>query len=242
MNLNNKNTEIKKGKVKKFCEFHNYEYEAHIIPFLNLYSECPRCKEDRKERERLEKEREEALQKEKERIYFINYIKNHSNIPNRYIDFEVNYNNETFRKYEKLLKKPLERNLFIKGETGVGKTLFLSKILINNMEKYPVYLDGDELSLLKDDDFRINQILEKIDGKGIIAIDEVQTLILKNKFLILNIIINKAYNQSSKIIICGNFNKEALSIISSKEYRRILDRIMQDGLIGIDFTNENLRR
>lgn len=238
---NNKNGGFKKEKVKKFCEFHNYEYEAHIIPFLNLYSECPRCKEDRKERERLEKEREEAFRKEKERIYFIDYIKNYSNIPYRYIDFKIDYNCENFRKNEIFLKEPLNKNLLIIGNTGTGKTLFLSKVLINNMEKYPIYLNGNELNILKDDDFRINEILEKIDGKGIIAIDEAQELILNNRYSLLNIITDKAYNQTSKVVICGNIGKEGLNILSSGKFNRILSRLKQDGLNILNFGDKDLR-
>ncbi|EEV5427954.1 ATP-binding protein [Campylobacter coli] len=228
-------------KIKKICEIHNIEYEANIIPFLNLYSNCPKCDDARKEKERIEKEKEEAILKERERKYFEDYVIFNSNIPSRYIDYKINYNFENIKKNEKFLKEPLENNIFIIGDTGVGKTLFLSKVLINNAKEYPIYLNGNDLILIQDNDFKLSQILEKIERKGIIAIDEVQMLIFGERYLLMDVIVDKAYNQNSKIIFCGNITKEGMKVLSNKQWKRISSRFKQGVVNILDFGDKDLR-
>ncbi|HDZ5042899.1 TPA: AAA family ATPase [Campylobacter jejuni] len=227
--------------VKKTCEIHNLEYDAKIIPFLNLYSNCPKCEEDRKNIEKLEKERIEKRNKELEKKHFDDYIVFNSNIPDRYIDFNVFDSYENFSKNNKFLKEPLQNNIFIIGDTGTGKTLFLSKVLINNVERYPIYLNGNDLMLIQDNDFKISKILEKIDKKGIIAIDEVQMLILNERYLLMDAIIDKAYNQNSKIILCGNITRDGLKVLSNKQWKRISSRFKQGGVNILDFGDKDLR-
>ncbi|HED5364304.1 TPA: ATP-binding protein [Campylobacter jejuni] len=228
-------------KIKKICDIHNIEYEAKFIKFINSYSMCPKCAEDR-EQEKEEKEKREAyIKKCKEQEFLRNYIISNSNIPLRYIDFVINKDNKNIKPFLKYLDLPLEKNLFIIGDTGAGKTLFLSKVLIKNADKFPIYLNGNELVLLNENNFKIVDLLNKIDGKGIIAIDEVQMLIFGQKTLIMDYIIDKAYNQQSKIILCGNLTKQGLEALKNREWKRISSRIKQDGVSILDFGDKDLR-
>lgn len=234
--------EVKKqDKVKLFCETHNLEYEGRYIPLIDIYAECPKCVEERKERLIKEMEAKRLKEEQKEREYYERYIKNYSNIPLRYIDYDFDVETSNIKQYAKILEEPLNKNIFITGSTGVGKTAFLCKILINNMKRIPYYLDGNELALMSDKTFAISGILEKIEGKGIIAIDEVQQLILNGKNSIFDYIINKAYNQKSNIILCGNLSDDVSKTLAKDEWKRSAARFKQDGVIVMNVKGKDLR-
>lgn len=228
-------------KVKKHCEIHSLDYEATYIEFLDIYSKCPKCSEMQKEKELKEKLKKEQIENLKMKEHFERYINENSNIPQRYLKFDLNYDFENVKKNEKFLKEPLENNIFIIGDTGAGKTLFLSKVLINNASKYPVYLNGNDLMLIQDNDFKLSQVLDKIQDKGIVAIDEVQMLIFGERFLLMDAIIDRAYNQNSKIILCGNLTREGLKILSNKQWKRVSSRFKQGGVNILDFGDRDLR-
>lgn len=234
--------EVKKqDKVKLFCETHNLEYEGRYIPLIDIYTECPKCAEERKERLIKEMEAERLKEEQKEREYYEGYIRNYSNIPLRYIDYDFDVETSNVKQYAKILEEPLNKNIFITGNTGVGKTAFLCKVLINNAKRMPYYLDGNELALMSDKTFAISGILEKIEGKGIIAIDEVQQLILNGKNSIFDYIINKAYNQKSNMILCGNLSDDVSKTLAKDEWKRSSGRFKQDGVIVINVKGKDLR-
>ncbi|HEE9143700.1 TPA: hypothetical protein R2J93_001645, partial [Campylobacter coli] len=112
---------------------------------------------------------------------------------------------------------------------------------INNASKYPMYLNGNDLMLIKDNDFKLSQVLDKIQDKGIVAIDEVQMLIFGERFLLMDAIIDRAYNQNSKIILCGNLTREGLKILSNKQWKRVSSRFKQGGVSILDFGDKDLR-
>lgn len=236
-----KEKNMKQDKVTLTCEKHNLEYEGRYIPLIDIYTECPKCAEERKERLRQEQEAERLKEERKEREYYERYIKNFSNIPLRYIDFNFDIETSNVKQYAKILEEPLNKNLFITGNTGVGKTAFMCKVLINNAKRIPYYLDGNELSLMSNKTFAISGILEKIEGKGIIAIDEVQQLILNGKNGIFDYIINKAYNQKSNIILCGNLSEDISKTLAKDEWKRSAGRFKQDGVIVINVKGKDLR-
>lgn len=234
--------EVKKqDKVKLFCETHNLEYEGRYIPLIDICTECPKCAEERKERLIKEMEAERLKEEQKEREYYESYIKNYSNIPLRYIDYDFDVETSNIKQYAKILEEPLNKNIFITGSTGVGKTAFLCKVLINNAKRMPYYLDGNELALMSDKTFAISGILEKIEGKGIIVIDEVQQLILNGKNIIFDYIINKAYNQKSNMILCGNLSDDVSKTLAKDEWKRSSGRFKQDGVIVINVKGKDLR-
>lgn len=223
------------------CEKHGVKYEAKYIPLINLYSDCPLCKEE-KEAQKLKYEAElKKRQEAKELMEDIYYIDNFSNIPKRYINFSINENKGGFLNNSNLLNEPLNQNVFIIGDTGAGKTLFLTKLLMKNARKKPYYLSGNELNLLKDNDYHLNTILKAIANKGIMAIDEVQDLILNKRYAILDLIIDKAYMQGNIIILCGNLSMKALGKLKEDEWRRVSSRIKQGGLKILDFGKKDLR-
>lgn len=231
----------KQDKVKLFCEAHNLEYEGRYIPLIDIYTECPKCAEERKERLVKEMEAKRLKEEQKEREYYERYIKNYSNIPLRYIDYNFDVETSNIKQYAKILEEPLNKNIFITGNTGVGKTAFLCKVLINNAKRMPYYLDGNELALMSDKTFAISGILEKIEKKGIIAIDEVQQLILNGKNSIFDYIINKAYNQKSNMILCGNLSDDVSKTLAKDEWKRSSGRFKQDGVIVMNVKGKDLR-
>lgn len=227
--------------IKKTCEIHNLEYEAKHIKFLNMFSKCPECKKEQEFQEKEKKEIENRLNSQKEAEYLKKYIKVSSNIPLRYTDFKANIEMENFNKYKSYLNEKLSNNLFIIGDTGTGKTLFLSKVLINNADKFPIYLNANDIALMQENDFRVSNILDKIDKKGIVAIDEVQMLIFGKRYLLMDAIIDRAYNQGSVIIFSGNITKKGLEVLGNNEWKRITSRFKQNGVSILDFGNKDLR-
>ena len=229
-------------EIKKItCEKHGIEYEAKYISLINLYSDCPLCKEE-KEAQRLKYEEEAKKRQEaRELMEDVRHIDNFSNIPQRYINFSIDESKGGFANNSNLLNEPLSQNVFIIGDTGAGKTLFLTKLLMKNARKKPYYLSGNELNLLKDNDYRLNAILEAVANKGIVAIDEVQDLILNKRYLILDLIVDKAYMQGNIIVLCGNLSMEALGELKKDEWRRVSSRIKQGGLKILDFGKKDLR-
>lgn len=223
------------------CEKHGIEYEAKYISLIDIYSDCPLCKEEKEAKKLKYEEEAKKRQKERELLEDIYYIDNFSNIPNRYVNFSIDENKGGFANNSRLLNEPLSQNVFIIGDTGAGKTLFLTKLLIKNARKKPYYLSGNELNLLKDNDYKLNAILEAVKNKGIVAIDEVQDLILNKRYLILDLIVDKAYMQGNIIVLCGNLSMEALGELKKDEWRRVSSRIKQGGLKILDFGKKDLR-
>ena len=227
--------------VKAFCQKHSLEYEAKSIKIFGVISKCPKCKEELEKEKEQEALRQAELEKKQDYEDMLNYLERFSNIPKRYIKKTANLEYQNFKKYRSILEKELEKNLFIIGDTGVGKTFFIAEIFKRNWKRAPYYIDSSDLNLFNEKDFRLAGLLEKIDGRSIIAIDEVQMLCTNERIHILESIICRAYSNGSVIILCGNGIKEDYTFLSDPKYKRMTSRFKDGGVNLIDFGSGDLR-
>lgn len=227
--------------MRLHCEMHNLEYEGKSLAMLGLVEPCPKCKEARelKKAKALREEQERA--KNEQMQYQIKYLEQFSNLPKRYLNAKADVNVGDIAKYKKYLEMPLNRNLFIFGGIGTGKTLFCTQIVKANVGKAPIYLSGNELDLMRDDDYRLGGVIDKMEGKAIVIIDEIQMLILNKRVRILDAITDKAYSNGANIIFCGNLEKSQLSVLKNDEFRRITSRLKDNDLQMIEFRGKDLR-
>ena len=132
-------------------------------------------------------------------------------------------------------------NLIIIGDTGTGKTCYVSEIIKENIDKCGIYLNSNELAVFKNS-YRIDKILDSIESKGIVAIDEIQVLLDNRDYFLIDLIIDKAYLNGSRIIIAGNITKEALTIFKNPELKRSGSRLKDcEQLRILDFGLKDLR-
>lgn len=221
------------------CEIHQLEYEATFVPLLNLYSKCPKCLEEmraRKERERLEQE--QRLKDEKVKLHW-DYLLKFSNIPKRYLNQKINFDLSKASEFREHIFG--DDNLIIIGDTGAGKTCYVSEILKANIDKCGIYLNAGEILLLKNS-FKMQDFLNSLDGKGIVIIDEFQNLINSKDYFLIDLVIDKAYLNGARIIIAGNITKKALEIFREPELKRAGSRLKDcENLKILDFGNKDLR-
>lgn len=227
--------------VKAFCEKHGLEYEAKSINIFGVISKCPKCKDEEEKEKEQEALRQAELQKKQDYEDMINYLEKFSNIPKRYIMRNANLEFDNFKRHCDILKNKLEKNIFLIGDTGTGKTFFIAEIFKKNWKSAPYYIDSSRLNLFNEKDFRVVNLLEKIDGRGIIAIDEVQMLCTNEKIHILEALVCGAYSNGSVIILCGNGIKEDYHFLSNPKYKRMTSRLKDGGMDLIDFGSGDLR-
>lgn len=227
--------------VKAFCEKHGLEYEAKSINIFGVISKCPKCKDEEEKEKEKEALRQAELQKKQDFEDMINYLEKFSNIPKRYIRKNANLEFDKFKKHRGIIENNLEKNIFIIGDTGTGKTFYIAEIFKRNWKRAPYYIDSSDLSLFNEKDFRIVNLLEKIKGRGIIAIDEVQMLCSNDRIHILEALVCSAYSNGSVIIICGNGIKEDYNFLSEPKYKRMTSRFKDGGVNLIDFGSGDLR-
>ena len=63
--------------------------------------------------------------------------------------------------------------------------------------------------------------LNALEGKGIVVVDEFQSFLINAKeYFLIDLVIDKAYQNGARIIIAGNITKEALGIFREPELKR----------------------
>ena len=219
------------------CEIHNLEYEATIYPQIGIITKCPECLKEMRERKAQEqKEQEKRLLDEKKKLHY-DYLVKFSNIPKRYINSSFDFTKKA-EFQEHILS---DDNLIIIGEKRTRKTYFISEIIKENIDKCGIYLNSNELAVFKNS-YRIDKILDSIDGKGIVAIDEIQVLLDNRDYFLIDLIIDKAYLNGARIIIAGNLRKQILTIFKNAELKRSGSRLKDcEQLRILDFGLDDLR-
>ena len=219
------------------CEIHNIEYEATILPLIGVVSKCPEClKELRAEQEREARKEAERILQEKIRKHQ-DYLVQFSKVPKRYLNKSFDFSKKGGEFKEHLLSKD---NLIIIGDTGTGKTFFVSEIIKQNINKCGLYLNSNELAVLKN--YKVHNILDNMEGKDLIVIDEIQVLLDNRDYFLIDLIIDKAYLNDARIIIAGNISKQALTIFKEPELKRSGSRLKDcEQLRILEFGLKDLR-
>ena len=221
------------------CEIHNLDYEATIYPQIGIITKCPEClKEMREKKAQEQKEQEQRLKDEKIKFHW-DYLQKFSNIPKRYLNQKINFDLSKAGEFKEHILS--DDNLIIIGDTGAGKTCYISEILKANIYKCGIYLNASEILLLKNN-FKMQDFLNALDGKGIVIIDEFQSLINAKEYFLIDLVIDKAYLNGARIIIAGNITKEALMIFREPELKRAGSRLKDcEQLRILDFGLDDLR-
>ena len=221
------------------CEIHDLEYEATIYPQIGIITKCPEClKEMREKKAQEQKEQEQRLKDEKIKFHW-DYLQKFSNIPKRYLNQKINFDLSKAGEFKEHILS--DDNLIIIGDTGAGKTCYISEILKANIDKCSIYLNASEILLLKNN-FKMQDFLNALDGKGIVIIDEFQSLINAKEYFLIDLVIDKAYLNGARIIIAGNITKEALMIFREPELKRAGSRLKDcEQLRILDFGLDDLR-
>lgn len=219
------------------CEIHNVEYEAKVLPLIGVVSKCPEClKELRAEQEREKQKEEQRLLQEKIRKHQ-DYLVQFSKVPKRYLNKTFDFSKKGGEFKEHLLSKD---NLIIIGDTGTGKTFFVSEIIKQSIDKCGIYLNSNELAVLKN--YRVHNILDNMEGKDLIVIDEIQVLLDNRDYFLIDLIIDKAYLNDARIILAGNVSKQALTIFKEPELKRSGSRLKDcEQLRILEFGLKDLR-
>ena len=221
------------------CEIHDLEYEATIFSSIGVITKCPEClKEMREKKAQEQKEQEQRLKDEKIKFHW-DYLQKFSNIPKRYLNQKINFDLSKAGEFKEHILS--DDNLIIIGDTGAGKTCYISEILKANIDKCGIYLNASEILLLKNN-FKMQDFLNALDGKGIVIIDEFQSLINAKEYFLIDLVIDKAYLNGARIIIAGNITKEALMIFREPELKRAGSRLKDcEQLRILDFGLDDLR-
>lgn len=240
MNINDKKTDYELEEKDLFCEKHNHAYKGFSVGFIT--SICPICKKEQEEQKiKIEQAQEQAkIKEELERQD--RFLREYSKIPQKYLYFNADYTSPNFAKYQKILSEPLKRNLFIYGDVGVGKTLFLSELMKANKHRYPKYLSGNDIILTNENSYKLDEFLEYYKYTKLLIIDEVQKVLFSDKIHLLDIIIDNAYQNDAIIVFCGNFTQESVSVLTQDKFKRITSRIKQNNLKALFFGGGDLRQ
>lgn len=222
------------------CEKHGVEYEHYRIGKVlgkEVWSKCPECDKDIL-RQRETQEAEHKAQFEAERREYLlkqgmEYI-TQSGMPKRYMNIKP-IMTPSFEAHRQYLKSKVEGVLFLSGDVGTGKTLFACEILKYNALKKPIYLTGQELSILSKGDYALTRTLDNISKAGLIILDEVNYLF--DNILILDLIVDIAYRDGMPLVVIGNCNPEALF---KNVGQRVASRLSQ-GFRHLHFEGKDLR-
>lgn len=218
-----------------FCEKHSGTYTAK--PFLKtifgsvIFTECPKCKEDRdKERATESEKRREAILREKHK-HRISILKARG-CGNKYLNMRENLSKET-QLLSKGLAKYLENDgldffekdrLIVLGGCGIGKTFFgnmLVEIAYDMGLKYVCYNAFEMAGIYKSTNINgfnrtnsFENLVEILDGVDCLIIDEIDYFLRGSKDIrddeALHHVSQICEKEDIRMIILGNCNRNEL--------------------------------
>ena len=88
----------------------------------------------------------------------------------------------------------------------------------------------------------MNNILDNLENKDLVVIDEIQVLLENRDYFLIDLIIDKAYLNDARIVIAGNISKQALTIFKEPELKRSGSRLKDcEQLRILEFGLKDLR-
>lgn len=221
---------IEKKKMK--CEKHGTEFEGRLL-FGKIKVGCPLCAREQ-EAQRQAKEAQRQRQKEQELQEYKDFRVKCSGLGKRLIETKAKYT-QNFKEFSKHLKS-LEKNLYLYGNVGTGKSMFCAELIKRNTDKMPLYFLASDLAYLTKS--KCVEILnaQSTNNCGLFIIDEISDLPLIDESF-LNALIDKLYNNDCLFVLSGNVSKDFLNSLSLK----VLSRLNARGLELCEFSGEDLR-
>ena len=144
------------------CQKHGIEFRGRLL--LNrIPIGCPKCKE---ENEKLARDVEvkELKKKEAELAEFVEFRVKHSGLSKKLIETKAKYT-KNFKEFSQHLMS-LEKNLFLCGGVGTGKTMFCAELVKRNTHRYPRYFCACDLAYLTNSK-RVD-LLDRLDRKSVV--------------------------------------------------------------------------
>lgn len=219
-----------------FCDKHNISYEARSLAF-GLHTNCPKCndeilayKQAKKDYENLyNQERKLELEKEAKSLAIESSGIPLCHVKNKYRE------TENIKRYKDFVKS--NKNLFIFGDVGVGKTYFAYLIIRACYENNPLYINGNEITFYTKLDF--SKLLTKIQDKNnkLIIIDEVFKL-LSLDVTLLDSFFSLLYDKGIRVVMIGNFVKK--DDFLNRLSKRVISRLSEN-LECLEFKGQDLR-
>lgn len=215
---------------RMICQKHGIEFEGKLL-LGKIPIGCPKCKE---ESEKLARDREaqELKRKEAELAEYRDFRIKHSGISKKLIETKAKYT-KNFKEFSQHLMS-LEKNLFLCGGVGTGKTMFCAELVKRNTHRYPRYFCACDLAYLTNSK-RVD-LLSSLKHCELFILDEISDIGLINESF-LNALIDNLYNNDCIFVLCGNVSKDFLNGLNTK----ILSRLNANGLEVCEFLGEDLR-
>ena len=212
------------------CQKHGIEFEGKLL-LGKIPIGCPKCKE---ESEKLARDREaqELKQKEAELAEYRDFRIKHSGLSRKLIETKAKYT-KNFKEFSQHLMS-LEKNLFLCGNVGTGKTMFCAELVKRNTHRCPRYFYTCDLAYLTNSK-RVD-LLSSLKHCELFILDEISDIgLIDESFL--NALIDKLYNNDCIFVLCGNVSKDFLNSLNTK----VLSRLNANGLEVCEFLGEDLR-
>lgn len=215
---------------KLICEKHAIEYEGRLL-FGKIPLGCPKCREAEAEAQRL-REVQRLKQKDTEIKQCNEFRVQASGLPKKLINTKAKFT-ENFKRFSKHLIS-LEKNLFLCGSVGTGKSMFCAELIKRNTQKFPQYYCASDLVYLTN--AKKAEFLKSVEICELFIIDEISDLAQVDESF-LNALIDKLYSNDCLLVLVGNVSKDFLNTLSLK----VLSRLNAKGLEICEFKGKDLR-
>ena len=212
------------------CQKHDIEFEGKLL-LGKIPIGCPKCKEENEKLAR-DMEAKELKKKEAELAEFVEFRVKHSGLSKKLIETKAKYT-KNFKEFSQHLMS-LEKNLFLCGGVGTGKTMFCAELVKRNTHRYPRYFCACDLAYLTNSK-RVD-LLDRLKHCELFILDEISDIgLIDESFL--NALIDKLYNNDCIFVLSGNVSKDFLNGLNTKA----LSRLNANGLEVCEFRGEDLR-